>query len=55
MRPNKLRELDNFCWAAELYDLSSMIKVDYELMIEKQPAVEHLEEILAVPGIDMIQ
>jgi len=25
------------------------------LMIEKKPAVEHLEEILAVPGIDMIQ
>jgi 2-keto-3-deoxy-L-rhamnonate aldolase RhmA len=25
------------------------------LMIEKREAVEHLEEILAVPGIDMIQ
>lgn len=25
------------------------------LMIEKQPAVDHLEEILAVPGIDMVQ
>ena len=25
------------------------------LMIEKQPAVDHLDEILAVPGIDMIQ
>jgi 4-hydroxy-2-oxoheptanedioate aldolase len=25
------------------------------LMIEKQQAVEHLEEILAVPGIDMVQ
>jgi 4-hydroxy-2-oxoheptanedioate aldolase len=25
------------------------------LMIEKRPAVEHLEEILEVPGIDMIQ
>ena len=124
-----LHDLDNFCRAAELYDLSSMIKVDYDtrqytaqraigagfqgvlfvdnrtvedarqcvravraetpedggvfgsaarrfaypvyggspqyvqalrdvvvmLMIEKKPAVEHLEQILAVPGIDMIQ
>jgi len=127
--PFTLHDLDNFCRAAELYDLGTMIKVDAEprqflaqraigsgfqsvlfadvrtpedaqrciriarpetpedgglygvatrrfaymgyggdesyvkalrdvvivIMIEKQAAVECLEEILAVPGIDMIQ
>ncbi len=124
-----LHDLDNFCRAAELYNMGSVIKVDYELrgflaqrgigagfqgvlftdcrsvedvrrcveivrpetpddggmhgvgarrfaypgyggtpdyvqalrdvvvmiMIEKKDAVERLEEILAVPGIDMVQ
>lgn len=124
-----LHDLDNFCRAVELHNMSSIIKVDYELcgflaqrgigagfqgvlftdcrsvqdvehclkvarpetpadgglhgvgarrfaypgyggtpdyvqalrdvvvmiMIEKKGAVEHLEEILSVPGIDMIQ
>jgi len=127
--PFDLAELDNFCRAAELYDMSSMIKVDQEprgflaqraigagfqsvlfadcrtvddaracvrvvrpdtpedggtfgaaarrfayvrkdggpdyvralqdivvvLMIEKKAAVDHLEEILSVEGIDMVQ
>ncbi len=127
--PHTLPDLENFCSAAELYDLGAMIKIDAEprqylaqraigagfesvlfadsrgpedaracvravrpdippdaglhgaatrriaymgyggneeyvqalrdvvvvLMIEKGPAVEHLDEILAVPGIDMIQ
>jgi 2-keto-3-deoxy-L-rhamnonate aldolase RhmA len=124
-----LHDLDNYCRAAELYDLGTVIKIDYDtrqftaqraigsgfqgvlfvdsrtvddaracvravraetpgedglygvatrrfslpgyggtpqyvqalkdvvvlLMIEKKPAVEHLEEILSVPGVDMIQ
>lgn len=127
--PFTMHDLENFCRAAELYDLGTMIKVDAEprqflaqraigagfqsvlfadsrssadalacvqsvrpdtptdggvhgaasrrfafmgygggpdyvqalrdvvvvLMIEKRPAVEHLEEILSVPGIDMVQ
>jgi 4-hydroxy-2-oxoheptanedioate aldolase len=127
--PYTLPDLENFCRAAELYDLGTLIKIDAEprqfvaqraigagfqgvlfadsrsaadarqcvqivrpetptdeglygaatrrfafmgyggsedyvqalrdvvvvLMIEKQPAVEHLEEILAVGGIDMVQ
>ncbi|MGH2353546.1 MAG: HpcH/HpaI aldolase family protein [Chloroflexota bacterium] len=127
--PYTLHDLDNLCRAAELFDLSTMIKIDYEgrtftaqraigsgfhsvlfadcrnpedardfvrsvrpetpedggvhgvgtrrftymgyggsaeyvqalrdivvvLMIEKRQAVERLEEILAVPGIDMVQ
>jgi 4-hydroxy-2-oxoheptanedioate aldolase len=127
--PYDLTDLDNFCRAAELYDLGTMIKVDAEprqylaqrgigagfqavmfadsrgvadvqdcvniirpetpedggqfgvamrrftymeyggtpeyvqflrdvvvaIMIEKRQAVEQLEEILAVPGIDMVQ
>jgi 2-keto-3-deoxy-L-rhamnonate aldolase RhmA len=126
--PFTLHDLDNFCRAAELYDLSTMIKLDQDprlylaqraigsgfqsilfvdvrtveevehcvrivrpdtpedgglfgaaarrfaysssghaefsqalrdvvvaVMIEKKVAVDHLEEILAVPGLDMIQ
>lgn len=127
--PYSLHDLDNFCRAAELHDLGTMIKVDQAnhqfiaqravgsgfqsvlfadcrsaedarqyvkavrpetpedeglygaatrrfsfmgyggnaeyvqalrnvvivLMIEKRPAVEQLEEILSVPGIDMVQ
>lgn len=127
--PYDLTDLDNFCRAAELYDLGTMIKVDAEprqylaqrgigagfqsvmfadsrtvedveeciriirpetpeddgqfgvamrrftymeyggtpeyvqflrdvvvaIMIEKRQAVDHLDEILAVPGIDMVQ
>jgi len=127
--PYDLHDLDNWCRAAELYNLGAMIKIDQEprrflaqraigagfgsvlfadvrsvedalecvravrpetpedggnhgaaarrnafvghgggpqyvqalrdvvvaLMIEKKDAVEHLEEILAVPGIDMVQ
>jgi len=127
--PYDLDDLDNMCRAAELYDLSTMIKIDQEsrrfvaqraigsgfqsvlfadvrsvedaqhcvqsvrpdtpedggfhgaatrrfayprygggeeyvqrlrdvvvvLMIEKAPAVEALEEILSVPGVDMVQ
>lgn len=127
--PYTLHDLDNLCRAAELFDMSMMIKVDYEgraftaqraigsgfhsvlfadsrspedardfvravrpetpedgglhgvgtrrftymgyggtpdyvqalrdvvivLMIEKKQAVDRLEEILAVPGIDMVQ
>jgi 4-hydroxy-2-oxoheptanedioate aldolase len=127
--PYDLHDLDNFCRAVELFDMSAIIKVDQEprgylaqraigagfqgvnfadcrtvedvkqcvrivrpetpedggingstprrfaymgyggspayvqalrdaivlIMIEKKQAVEHLEEILAVPGIDMVQ
>jgi 4-hydroxy-2-oxoheptanedioate aldolase len=126
--PFTLHDLDNFCRAAELYDMSTMIKLDQDprlylaqraigsgfqsilfvdvrtveevehcvrivrpdtpedgglygaaarrfaygssghaefsqalrdvvvaVMIEKKVAVDHLEEILAVPGLDMIQ
>ncbi len=126
--PFTLHDLDNFCRAAELYDLSTMIKLDQDprlylaqraigsgfqsilfvdvrtveevehcvrivrpdtpedsglygaaarrfaygssghdefsqalrdvvvaVMIEKKVAVDHLEEILAIPGLDMIQ
>jgi hypothetical protein len=35
--------------------LQALREVVVMLMIEKREAVEHLEEILAVPGIDMIQ
>lgn len=126
--PFTLHDLDNFCRAAELYDMSTMIKIDQDprlylaqraigsgfhsilfvdvrtveevehcvrvvrpdtpedgglfgaatrrfaysssghaefsqalrdvvvaVMIEKKVAVDHLEDILAVPGLDMIQ
>lgn len=35
--------------------VQSLRDIVIAIMIEKQPAVEHLEEILAVPGIDLIQ
>ncbi len=85
--PYDLHDLDNMCRAAELYDMSMMIKVDQDggtygvatrrftymgyggtqayvqalreivvtIMIEKPGTVNNLEEVLAVPGVDMVQ
>ncbi len=100
--PFSQTDLENLAWAAELYDMGSMIKVDDSarrwrrwwpmvagtsglygcptrqfisspagvtqqehiqrlngivlcFMIEKQEAVENVEEICSVPGVDMVQ